>query len=255
MGIFNNWGFKLNAIVSSIACGITVSVLPNITKDIISENIQAARKKINKTLQILIYATIPMATGLCLLAKPVWTVFYGQDALGPKVFAFSIFTAVFSSLETNIIVIMQSLNKFKTVYISVASGLAINAILNIPMIILFDKFNLGAYNGPILATILGLSASMIISLLNLKKTHKINYSRTLRELIICLIANAAMVGAILLFKIFLPVNTSNRFLAILLVIFHTLIGSSVYIFITYKSKTIEYIFGKNIINRIKYFKK
>jgi len=252
VGFLDTWGSKLNAIVTAIATGMTMSILPNITKDIVSNNLHAVKRKINKTLQILIYTTVPISTGLSLLSKPVLTAFYGANGLDVSIFSLSIFVAVFASLEMNIGMILQSLNEFKTVYTSVIFGLILNATLNIPLMILFDKLGWGAYNGPTFSSIIGLSTSIIISLISLRRKYKINYTRTLREIIICFIANAAMILSILIFKKILPFdNITNRFFSVFLIIIYALIGGSVYIFITYKSKTIEYIFGKEILNKIK----
>ena len=85
MSVLTTWGSKLNVIVVSIANGIVVSLLPNITSDYVSKNYKGLRRKINKTLQLNLYCTIPMATGLSLLSLPVWNVFYGlNDNLSMK---------------------------------------------------------------------------------------------------------------------------------------------------------------------------
>ncbi|MDR1254177.1 MAG: oligosaccharide flippase family protein [Oscillospiraceae bacterium] len=248
--VIGTWGLKFNAIVMAVASGATVSVLPNITKDIVSKNIDGMKKKVNKTLQILIYTTLPMATGLYLLAQPVWNIFYSQNELGVKVFMFNIFVTIFSSLGMNINVIMQSLNKFKIVYISSLSGVILHAIAIIPLMIFFDRIGWGAYNGVTFSVILGLSLSTFINLLSLKKIYKIKYKKTVRELVICVIAVLAMTAIIILLKLFIPTNIPNRGLAILCVAFFSLIGSSIYIFITYSAKTVDHIFGKNILKKI-----
>jgi hypothetical protein len=149
----------------------------------------------------------------------------------------------------NINVILQSLDKFKIVYISSISGLICNTILIIPMMIIFNKLGLGAYNGVAFAMIFGLSVSMTISLFNLKRIYNVKYKNTFREMIICIIAVSAMTLVILLLKLFIPLNTDNRLIAIMIVAFYSLIGAAVYIYITYSAKTINHIFGKNIIKR------
>ena len=93
----------------AIANGIVVSLLQSLTSDYVKGDINAVKNKINKTIQIILYLTIPMAIGLSLLAGPVWNIFYGQSFYGPKVFMVSIFVAVFGSIFNNVVVIMQSL--------------------------------------------------------------------------------------------------------------------------------------------------
>jgi O-antigen/teichoic acid export membrane protein len=248
-GDFNNWGNKLNSIVTAVATGVTVSILPNITQDLVSHNLEGIKAKVNKTLQILIYTTLPMATGLCLLAKPVWTIFYGSSE-GYKVFGVFVFTTIFLSLEMNINVILQSLNKFGVVYICSISGLICDAVLIVPLMILFHNLGLGAYNGVTFATILGLSVSMIISLANLKKYYHIKYKKTARELTICVISALAMALVISILKIFIKTETENRMIAVVLVGFYSIIGAAIYLGMTYSARTIRHIFGKNVVKKI-----
>lgn len=139
MNIVTTLGTKLNVIVMAIANGIVVSLLPSLTSDYVKGNIKAVTDKINKTLQIIIYLTIPMSVGLSFLAVPVWNVFYGNSLYGAKVFNLSIFVAVFGSIFTNVVVIMQSLSRYKKMYIGLFLGFGFNVIMNIPFMILFGK--------------------------------------------------------------------------------------------------------------------
>ena len=95
-----------------------------------------------------------MAVGLSLLSVPVWHIFYGASKYGPKVFQVSIFVAVFSSISTNIMVILQSVNKNKRLYISLISGFLFNVIFNIPFMVWFYKIGLPIYYGNLVATML-----------------------------------------------------------------------------------------------------
>ena len=108
MNIVTTLGTKLNVIVMAVANGIVVSLLPSLTSDNVRGDIASVKRKINHTLQIILYITIPMSVGLSLLAEPVWNIFYGESFYGPKIFMLSIFVAVFGSIFTNVVVIMQS---------------------------------------------------------------------------------------------------------------------------------------------------
>jgi len=73
MSVISTWGLKINMIVISIATGIAVSLIPNITSSFVKKDMDAVHKKINQALQMLLYLVIPMTVGLSILAKPVWT--------------------------------------------------------------------------------------------------------------------------------------------------------------------------------------
>ena len=49
LSIISTWGAKLNSIVTSVAAGVVVAVLPNITSDYTKKNYTAVNQKINKT--------------------------------------------------------------------------------------------------------------------------------------------------------------------------------------------------------------
>lgn len=254
MSVLTTWGSKLNMIVISIANGIVVSLLPNMTSDYVAKKYDGVRRKINKTLQINLYFTIPMSTGLSILSKPVWNIFYGQSDIGPSVFSYSIFVTVFASLFLNLNVIMQSVDRLKKVYISLLAGLFFNAFMNVPFMKLFHYVGLPAYYGAITATILGYLITIGMNLYTLKYDFNVNYKKTIKQVGCSLIANIAMVLVILLMSNFLPLEGTKLY-SIFVVCFYSLIGGFVYLFITYKTGTIEAIFGKKIFDKIPFFNK
>lgn len=254
MSVLTTWGSKLNMIVISIANGIVVSLLPNMTSDYVAKKYNGVRRKINKTLQINLYFTIPMSTGLSILSKPVWNIFYGQSDIGPSVFSYSIFVTVFASLFLNLNVIMQSVDRLKKVYISLLAGLFFNAFMNVPFMKLFHYVGLPAYYGAITATILGYLITIGMNLYTLKYDFNVNYKKTIKHVGCSLIANIAMVLVILLMSNLLPLEGTKLY-SIFVVCFYSLIGGLVYLFITYKTGTIEAIFGEKIFDKIPFFNK
>lgn len=255
LGVIATWGNKLNMIVTSIASGIVVSLLPNLTSDFVKKNIAGVKEKVIKTFELLLYLVIPMAVGLSTLAIPVWKIFYGNSELGPNVFKVSVFVAVFSSTFINVNVIMQSLNRYKTVFISLISGVLFKAIFNVPLIILFNKIGINPYYASIVATITGFSISIFISLRDLHKTFKINYNVLIKNIIICILSILVVVLLIKIFEIFVPFTNLSRFKSILVVSICALIGAIIYFYLTYKNKVVEEVFGNSILNKIPFLKR
>lgn len=234
MNIVTTLGSKLNVIVGAVSSGLVVSLLPNLTRDYVQGNIDAVVQKINKTLQIVFYVTIPMAVGLSLLAEPVWNVFYGQSFYGPKVFMLSIFVTVFSNIYTNSVVMMQSLSRYKKMYIALLLGFGFNAIMNIPFMIFFKKINIPMYYGNLVATMIGYSIAIVICLHDLKKEFKIKYTQTFKTLALTTMAVTIMSLCVLFVKNFIPMTSSSRLVSLAIGMLYALIGGSVYFAITYK---------------------
>ncbi len=243
MNIVTTLGTKLNVIVMAVANGIVVSLLPSLTSDYVKGNITAVTNKINKTLQIILYITIPMAVGLSLLAEPVWNIFYGESLYGPKVFMVSIFVAVFGSIFTNVMVIMQSLSRYKKMYLSLILGFGFNAIMNMPFMILFHKIGLPMYYGNLVATMIGYLISIVICLSDLKKTFKINYNQTFKDLFLTIIGCLLMGIIILLIKNIIPMNSSSRVVSIAISGVYAIIGCIIYFAFTYKLGMYDRILG------------
>jgi len=213
------------------------------------------RLKINKALRIILYITIPMAVGLSLLSEPVWTIFYGESYYGPKVFMVSVFVAVFGSLFTNVIVTMQSLSRYKSMYIGLFSGFLFNVIMNIPFMILFHKIGLPIYYGNLVATMIGYSISIFICLKDLKKFINISYRRTLRHFRYIIASCIIMCLVILGLNYIIPIGGHSRMMSILITIFYAIVGASVYFFCTYVTNTFDVIIGKDTIDAIIHRKK
>ncbi len=243
MNIVTTLGSKLNVIITAIASGLVVSLLPNLTSDFVKKDMKEVRKKINRTLQIVIYITLPMAVGLSLLAVPVWNIFYGASEYGPKVFQVSIFIAVFSSISTNIIVVLQSLNLRKSLYISLFAGFVFNAIFNIPFMVWFEKVGLPIYYGNLVATMLGYALMIFLALFDLKKHFSVEYKDTLKELLITIIAIGVMSIVIIIMKQFIPIDHLGRITSIFGVGLYALVGALVYFVITYKTGSFNKIIG------------
>lgn len=244
------WATKICMIISSFAMGMSVSLVPNIVSSRVKNDWKDVNAKINKAYQIILVVSIPCAVGLCILAKPVWQIFYGESIQGPLVLSIMVFSAVFANLYSITFNTMQSLNKYKTVYKSVIVGFATNALLDIPLILLFDKIGLPPYWGATIATITGYIISMKIATRDLKKNHGMSFLDSYIMAGKILIPSAIMATCLLLVNRIIPFDISSTLGSLLIVITDLIIGSIIYIGITYKSGIIEEIFGREYLRRI-----
>ena len=146
--------------------------------------------------------------------------------------------------------IVQLLKENKTVFISLIFGMLVKVLLNIPLIHSFNKMGLPAFYGAITATILGFLTSSVIALIVLRKKYKFNLEETAKESLNILIAAIAMVIVLLGLKLVVPINTTSRLMAILVVALYAIVGAAVYLFILHKTKSIKNIFGEEKINEL-----
>lgn len=246
----STWGAKLNMILTSITSGIVVSLLPNITSDYTKKDYESIREKVVKTINIILILLIPMATGLSFLAQPIWTIFYGYNELGINVFKFSIFTAIFNGIFTNMNVIVQSVNKYKTAYISIFSGIIFKAIFNVPFIIIFPKINIPVYYASICATIGGYLISIIISLIGINKEFKLDIKGMIKTLFKTIFATLVMFLGLNLLKIVLPFNELSLIKSFIYMIIYSLSGIIIYFLIMYTDNDFKMII-KKVLHKLK----
>ncbi len=246
------WSGKISMIVNSIAMGLSISLIPNIVEAFTLKKWNLVEGRLNKAIQIILVACIPMVIGIALLAKPIWSIFYGTDAilLGGLVLSVSIFASLFFNLYMITSSTLQSLNKFKAVYLTTLLGYATNAILDIPLMLFSHALGLQPFIGAILASILGYLVSALSTLLILKKEHHLKYKETGKLLGKLIIPTLAMVLVVLAVQIVLPYDLYQKTSCIFYVAIITIIGAFVYLTICYKKGILEDVFGKEYLNRI-----
>ena len=241
--IFTTWGHKLNMIVTSIATGVAVSLVPSISENRAKKDYEGINDKFNKILLIFFYIALPLAIFMSLFAREIWTIFYGNNFYGPKVFQLLILTAAIDALYIMICNGLQGLNKTKLIYTAVISGLLINLCLDIPLMLLFDKLNIYPFYGAIAATIIGYTVSLIIPIVSLKKEFKISFKETFNKLPKLFGVYIIMILLSLIYRGIIN-SVDNRLLLIILI---GIIGIIlVIIYYLLNKKEIEQILGKSL---------
>ena len=253
MSVISTWGLKINMIIISIVSGIMTSLIPNLTASFVQNDMKGVSEKINKTYQIILFFTVPMTVGLSFLAKPVWMIFYGVSKYGALTYQYLVFVALATAIFTATVMIVQLLKEYKTVFFSLISGMIVKVVLNVPLIHSFNKMGLPAFYGAITATILGFLTSSIIAIIVLKKKYKFNFEDTAKEILNILIATIVMLLVLIGLKFVVPTSTTSRMISIGVVLLYSIIGAIVYLFVLYKTKSINNIFGeekvKSLLNK------
>lgn len=252
LGVINTTGNKLNSVVLAISTGLMTSLVPNITASFVKKDKKDVKNKIEQSFLMLLYVTMPMAVGLSILSKPVFYAFYGSSNWGPKVFCFTIFIALFRCMFTTSISIAQSLNKFKNVFLSIILGILVKLGLQIPFMYLFNSLGLYPFWGSTLATLIGLSTSIITNLLVINKTVGLNLKSYFKKMFKFIYPLLIMIIVLISLKMLLPLNImTNRFKAILLIILYSVLGALVYFSLTIKNGIFKEIFGDKLFKKIK----
>lgn len=250
MSVISTWGQKINMIIVSISSGLMVSLIPHLTASYVKKDMDDVKKKINQTLQWLLFFTIPMTFGLSILAGPVWTIFYGVSEFGPSVYQFYVFVALATTLFTASVTILQLLKEYKQVFICLLTGLLTNAILNIPLLYAFHNMGLPAYYGSTTSTILGYVACSFLALHYINKKYDVSYEETINRIISIFITTMVVVIVLLGLKYFIPFDSTSRIFSIIYVLLFSIIGAVLYFVLMFRSKLVYDIFGKGNVDKI-----
>ncbi len=251
MSVISTWGNKINMIIVSISTGIIVSLIPNLTAASVKKDKKDIHHKINQTLQVLLFISVPMTLGLSFLSEPVWEVFYGSNSeYGAVIIKYFVFVGLIISTYTALVSIVQVLKYYKEVLISLVVGVLIKLVLNIALINLFSKLGFVPVYGSITATILGYGIGIILCLIFLRKKCGVSYVPTLKMIWKIILADIVMLLGLTILKLIVPISSSVRLLNIPIIAVYTLVGCFLYFFVSYKFNLIEEVFGERLINKI-----
>ena len=250
--IISTWGSKIGMIVNSIASGMTVSLIPIIVECYAVKNWKGLNDNLNKALQMVIFISLPMVIGLSILATPVWTLFYNTNPYGGMVLKVLIINTLVGNIHMIVNATLQSCNRFKLVYLNNIIGLGINALLDVPLMLLCHKLGVGAYYGAIISSFIGYSISTYISLHFIQKEDgfKLNYKDTIITVLKNLVPAFVMLVVLLVLNRFLPFDVYSKGASVILVIIDALVGACIYLGISYKMGIIDYIFGREYIIKL-----
>ena len=245
--MLSTWANKFNMIVLAISTGVVVSLIPNITESVVKKQEKEVNAKINQSLSILIFLTIPMTLGISFLAKPIWILFYGDSMFGPSVLSYYIFLGFIIGLFTCVITILQVLKDYRVVFISLIVGVLLKIVLNHNLVLTFDKMNMPPYYGFITASILGYFLSFVICIIVLHNKYKVRFEYLVRNLIDIICGSLIMVVVLSLIKLIIPIYSTIRLNNLIIILVYALLGAIVYFVYVYFTGLSKKIFGKDIV--------
>jgi O-antigen/teichoic acid export membrane protein len=249
--MLSTWCAKFNMIVLAISTGVIVSLIPNLTESFVKNKKSDINNKISQALSVLIFLTFPMTIGISFLAKPIWTLFYGNSVYGPSVLSYYIFVAFIGGIFTTLVTIIQTMKDYKGVFLSLCSGVLVKLLLNYNLIIAFRKMNLPAYYGSITATILGYLVSLVICLIILKCKFKISYEKLLKNLMEIVCGTVLMIFVLFILSLFIHISNTSRIASLFIIMFYSVVGAVIYFVYEYKTNVIKNIFGNNIFKSLR----
>lgn len=243
------WGPKICMVINALAIGLCASIIPFIVSSYVKKDKKELNRKFNQAINTIIFVGIPLAAFIIVFSEPIYYIFYGYSKYGTIVLKMLAIVSIFFSLQMVINMMLQGMKKYKTVYVNTITGIVVNAVLDIPVILFFDKIGFYPYLGSLFATLIGQIVSITIVLISLRKEFKFDYKPILKTLLktslACLVM---MIIMLVLTRLF---NNEYRYLMTLIKLaLSGIISVGIFILISYKNKLIDEVLGDKIIDKI-----
>ena len=250
LSIVTTWGSKLNMIILAVTFGLTVSIIPNIVRSATLKNYNDVSLKINQTLKMILFISLPMTLGLCFLSSSVWTIFYGYDSLSVKVFSFFILQTIINSFFYILVDTTNALNNPKLALGTLLGSFILKAILNIPSMYFVKFIGFEAYYGTILTTMVVQLLAVIYLLYKLRKIYSLSYKSSLEPSIKIILINGIMMLSLMIIRLFLGSFPTTRLWSFIEIVIYASIGAIIYFYLSYKNNLFNVVFGDKFVNKI-----
>ncbi len=248
------WAPKICMIINSIAVSMCLSIIPYIVNSFVKNEHEELNRKFNQAVNTILYVSIPLATFLCIFRNDIYNIFYGTSTYGGNILAVDAVLSIFFCVQMIMDMILQGMKNYKIVFINTLVGLFLNAALDIPIILLLNKWGLHPYVGSLVASIIGLSVSIAIIMISVQREYKFNYKPILKNLTIIILASFMMGLVAFIIQSFVTISPS-RIMKTAECGIIGLVVSGIYLAVTYFSGTMKEILGedflKNLINKFK----
>ncbi|MCH1625370.1 putative polysaccharide biosynthesis protein [Ferdinandcohnia quinoae] len=237
---------KLVMIPVSIATAFSLTLVPTITKSFTDGDFSLLRKQIDKTFQICVLLVLPAVVGMAVLSYPMYNSFFGLNEAGGNVLRWYAPVAILFSFFSITAAILQGINKQKFAVVSLAIGLIVKLICNIPFLIWFGEI------GSVLATALGYTVSIAYNFWMISRHAQYSFSFFVRRsLLMGIFAFVMAIGIVLiewLLSFGLSVDESRGQSTVVLLI-GVVVGAVIYLFLAYRSRLLEILLGSKFAFR------
>lgn len=241
----NLYGHKLVIIPGTLAIGLSLAILPALTKAHTQNNRKLIHQQINQAFQIIMVLVIPASIGLAVLAHEAYGALYGLGNIpitgplltwyAPVGLLFALFTVSSS--------ILQGINQQKFSVISLSAGLLIKVLFNIQLIHTFGA------KGAIFGTALAVAAAVILNIWRIKTAVQFPFKEIIKRttlIVIFVIFMCLTIWAVKMISgMFIPYE-DVRWATVLMLILGVGSGGLVYLWFAYKSTLLEHILGKRV---------
>ena len=160
---------KITMILIAVATSIGGVGIPLLTENYVKGDLKSAARLVQDNLSMLLLFLLPATIGSVLVARPLYTIFYGKpDRLALGLFIFAMLQTIILGIYTVLSPMIQALFQNRKAIIYFGYGVLVKLILQIPFIYLFRAY------GPLLATTVGLIVPIVLMYQHIRQVTGLN---------------------------------------------------------------------------------
>lgn len=227
----------LIAVASSIG-GVGISLL---TENFVLKDFRAASKLILDNLAMLLAFLLPATLGAVVLAKPIYTIFYGRsDQLAISLFVVAMLQVVILGLYTVLSPMIQALFENRKAIRYFLYGVGVKLLLQIPFIWLFRSY------GPLLATTIALLVPIYFMYREIQHITGFNHKIVVKRSLLISILTGIMLILVILVEVLLSLilKADGRVSSVIHVILVGGVGIAVYGYMGLKIRMFDRFIGQ-----------
>lgn len=186
-GYFNANPAKITMVLIAVAASIGGVGIALLTENYVKKDMRAAARLIINNIEMLMMFLLPALTGAIILARPLYSVFYGaSEDRAIHLFVAVLFQTLLLALYTLFSPMLQALFENRKAIYYFAYGILIKLVLQVPLIYLMHAY------GPLLATTIALLVPIYLMYRRLHQVTRFNRKLLQKRLLLTLIETIIM---------------------------------------------------------------
>ncbi|WP_155962724.1 putative polysaccharide biosynthesis protein [Streptococcus ruminantium] len=231
---------KITMMIIGISQSLGSVAIPLITEKFVQKDLKSASNLVADNLQLLFIFTIPAIVGTVLLARPLYSVFYGpSEEIAIGLFIWNLFLILPLGLYSVISVVIQAIFENRKGIYYFLIGILVKLVLQVPMIYVFKVY------GSFISTILGLGIMLYLFYRRIDTVLGIDEKLVVKDVVTISLISLAM-GIIVWFVEFLLnlLFPANGYLSSFIHL--TISGSAgllIFVILTLKTRQLDRLIG------------
>ncbi|MGT2799013.1 putative polysaccharide biosynthesis protein [Streptococcus marmotae] len=235
---------KITMLIVAIAGSIGSVALLLITEHFVKKDWKGTAELLVNNIQMLLMLIIPAMTGTLLLARPIYTVFYGPaEPIAIYLFIANIYLIFFQGLYMVYNVMIQALFENRKAILYFFIGFGIKIVLQIPFLYLFQAY------GALLSTAVGMGVSIVLFARRIQQVVPINYNKVAKDFMT--IGGVSLIMAVFVILSELLLNRVTPATGYVSSAVHVgisgVLGVAVFVLLTLKTRQLDRLLGARAV--------